>query len=61
MKIQIINSDERQFVVDTKGKGNPKDIYVIGLKEEIILDVDDKLIKKIIKSAPKGAQINILR
>jgi hypothetical protein len=61
VKIQIINGNERQIVIDTKGKNNPKDIYVIGIRDSVVLDIDEKLIKKIIKELPKGAQINILK
>jgi hypothetical protein len=61
IKVQIINGDQRQFVVDTKGQGKPEDIYVIGIKEQIILDIDEKQLKKIIAELPKGAQINILK
>jgi len=60
IKIQIINGPDRQIVIDTKGKNNPKDIYVIGIKEQITLDVEEKQIKKIINELPKGAQINII-
>jgi hypothetical protein len=61
VKVQIINGNTRQIVLDTKGKNDPKDIYVIGLKEHIILEVEEKLLKKIISELPKGAQINILK
>jgi len=61
MKIQIINGDKRQFIVDTKGKNNPKDIFVIGIKENIILEVEEKQLKKIIREIPKGSQINIIK
>ena len=61
VKVQIVNSDLRQFLVDTKGKGDNKDIYLIGINEVIVLDVDESQIKKIIAELPKGAQLNILR
>ena len=61
IKVQIINGDQRQFVIDTKGNGDPKDIYVIGIKEQIVLNIDEKQLKKIINELPKGAQINILK
>ena len=50
VKIQIINGNERQIVIDTKGKNNPKDIYVIGIRDSVVLDIDEKLIKKIYDS-----------
>lgn len=60
MKVQIINGSERQFLVDTQGKNNPKDIYLIGIKEIIELNINEKQLKKIISELPKGAQINTL-
>jgi len=61
VKVQIVNSGLRQFLVDTKGKGINKDIFLIGINEVIVLDIDESQIKKIIAELPKGAQLNILR
>ena len=60
VKVQIINGPDRQIIIDTKGKNNSKDIYVIGIKEQVTLEVEEKQIKKIINELPKGAQINII-
>jgi hypothetical protein len=60
VKVQIINGDQRQIVIDTKGKNKPEDIFVVGIKEIMTLNVDEKQIKKIINELPKGAQLNIV-
>jgi len=59
LKVQIINSGKRQFIIDTKGKGKEKDTFLIGINEVITLDIEPKLLKKITKELPEGAQINI--
>ena len=61
IKVQIVNSDLRQFPIDTKGKGNYEDIYLIGINEVIVLDVEESQLKKIINELPQGAQLNILK
>ena len=60
VKVQIINGDQRQVVIDTKGSNKPEDIFVVGIKELITLNIDEKQIKKIINELPKGAQLNIV-
>jgi len=60
VKIEIYNGSERQFIVDTKGQNAHKDIFLIGINEKIVLDVDESQIIKISQELPKGAQMNVL-
>jgi hypothetical protein len=60
MKIQIFNDSNRQFSLDTHGKGKHENIFLVGFGEKMVLEVDANQIKKITNDAPNGVQINIL-
>lgn len=60
MKVQVFNNSERQFMIDTHGKGKHENIFLVGFGEEMVLEVDESQVRKITSEAPNGVQINIL-
>jgi len=61
VKVEIYNGSERQLWIDATGKNKHEKIYPIGIKENVILEIEESEIKRIINELPKGALINVLK
>jgi len=59
MVVEIHNNSERQLFIDTKGDNKPESIKIVGIKETVVLEVSEKVLKKIKATLPNSVLINI--